>query len=337
VDAQENLRSAAERMEKEGVGLLVVVEQGRPVGVLTDRDVALCGLDAGAARVAQAMTGPPITIEVDAALSEAAALMGRRGVRRLPVVEVDGQILGVIAADDVLRLLASELGGLAAVASAQLPGGVQPGAPGEAPAGGTPTRPVSHYLRDVASVRADVHVAAAVEALRERAVGCVVVVGEADEPVGMLTDRDVALRVIARGLDPAATPVSSVMSAPAFSCDVSQPLEEIVEQMRAQAVRRMPIVRDGRLAGMVSFDDLLATLGDELQQLGEAARRQVRREARRVQVEHLRQEAGDKLQEAIDKLQEAGTRLAELGGEGMKTLGREVSALREKLKRRREG
>jgi CBS domain-containing protein len=335
VDAQENLRAAAERMEKEGLGMLVAVEKGCPVGVLTDRDVALCALDAATAHVAQAMTRSPATIEAGAALSEAVALMGRKGVRRLPVVEADGQVVGVLAADDLLRLLASEIGTLAAVTQAQLPPGLQPGAPAQLAVGG-PSPGEPHYAREVASVRADAPVAEAVEALRERAIGCVVVVGESEEPVGVLTDRDVALRVIARGLDPAATLVSGAMSSPAVTCDASQGLQEVAERMRALAVRRVPIVRDGRLAGIVTFDDLVATFGDELQQLGTAARRQVRREARRAQAEHLRQEAGDKAQEAIDKLQEVGARLAEIGGEKMKALGREVAALRDKLRARHD-
>lgn len=86
-----------------------------------------------------------------------------------------------------------------------------------------PRAPAAHYATEVVSVRPDVPVRAAIAEMKERAVGCVVVSGEAGELLGVLTDRDVALRVVARGADPEATPVSAVMSAPAFSCGASSP------------------------------------------------------------------------------------------------------------------
>ena len=88
---EESVRSAAQRMEKEGVGLLVVVEDGRSVGVLTDRDVTLqvtaARRDPGEVRVAEAMTRDPVQIAAEESLAQATALMSRKGVRRLPVVD----------------------------------------------------------------------------------------------------------------------------------------------------------------------------------------------------------------------------------------------------------
>jgi len=313
-------------MEKEGVGTLLAMEGERPVGILTDRDIALH--EDRNARVLAAMSESPVTIRADASISDVAATMGTRGLRRLPVVDADERIVGLIAADDVLRLLARELDGLAAVAAAQLP--PEPAPAGEAgPPAGSPRAAAAHYATEVVSVRPDAPVRAAVTAMKERAVGCVVVAGEAGELLGVLTDRDVALRVVARGGDPDATPVSAVMSAPAFSCGASAPVEEVVETMRTKSVRRMPILSDGRIAGIVTFDDLVSALGDELHRLGETARRQVRREARRAQAERFREELGD-------KLQEVSTGLRKLGGDAMSAIGREVDGLRERLRKGRE-
>ena len=128
--------------------------------------------------------------------------------------------------------------------------------------------------------------------MRQHTAGCVVVVGEADSAEGILTDRDVAVRAVARGLDASRTPVSSVMSAPVAACEATQPLEEVVEQMRGRGVRRMPILRAERVAGIVTYDDLLAAFGGELAALARAATRQVQRERRRVRLEQARQEAG---------------------------------------------
>lgn len=321
-DPDEAIRVAAERMQKEGVGMLVVVDGGFPVGVVTDRDVALCASDT--ALVAEVMSSPAVAVRADSSVAEAVSLMGRRGVRRVAVVDADRRLNGLLAADDVLRLVASEVAGLAAVAAAQMPGEPEP----EAEAAGDEVA-ASHYAGEVVSVRADARVEAAIAAMKEHAVGCVAVTGESNQPAGLLTDRDIATKVIARGVDRASTLVSAVMSTPAVSCDASAPLEEIVDQMRRHAIRRVLITRTGELAGIVTFDDLVATFGDELHGLGEAARRQVRREQRRTQAEHVRDEV-------VDKLQEAATRLRQAGGDAMSALGKEVEGLREKVRRWRE-
>ena len=315
---------AAERMEKEGVGTLVVVDDERPVGVLTDRDVALC--DNAEARVAHVMSAPALTIGSHASVAEVALQMGRRGVRRMPLVGGDGRLAGLISADDLLRLLASEIGALSAVAAAQMPDEPEP--PVESEAAGEKIL-ASHYSGEVVSVRADAPIQAAITAMQEHAVGCVAVTGESGEPVGLLTDRDVALRAVARGANRATTPVSAVMSSPAVSCPATAPLEQIVETMRTHAVRRVLIEREGRLAGLVTFDDLVAAFGDELHQLGAATHRQIRQEQRRVQVEHVREEV-------VSKLQEAGVRLREVGGEALTALGRELDNLRERIARWRQ-
>jgi CBS domain-containing protein len=322
--SDEAIRVAAERMEKEGVGMLVVVDDGRPVGVLTDRDVALC--DNAEAHVAQAMSAPALTMRSDASVADAAAQMGRRSVRRMPLVGADRRLAGLIAADDILRLVASEISALAAVAAAQMPAEPEP-----APESASPgeKRLASHYLGEVVSVRADAPIEAAIAAMKEHSVGCVAVIGESEEPVGLLTDRDVALRAIARGANRSATPVSAVMSSPAVACDATAPLELVVEAMRTHAVRRVLIRRDGRLAGIVTFDDLVAAFGDELHRLGEAARRQIRREQRRVQAEHVREEV-------VEKLQDAAARLREIGGDTLTAIGKELDNVRERVARWRQ-
>jgi len=284
----ESLEIAAQRMEREGVGLLVVVAEGRPIGVLTDRDVTL-QLLAPVERVADAMSRKPLTVRADAPLSEAMALMSRHGVRRLPVVDATGHSLGVIASDDLVRLLASEIAGLAAVAEAQLPSELQPGAP---PSPESHERIAEHYLRPVVTVTPTADLRTAVERMHEHATGCVVVAGDAGTAEGILTDRDVALRAVAKGLDAARTPVASVMTAPVATCEASQQLEEVVAQMRERSVRRMPILRAGRVAGIVTYDDLLPVFGGELAALARAATRQVRREQRRVRLEQTRDEVG---------------------------------------------
>jgi CBS domain-containing protein len=323
----ETLRSAAERMEKEGVGLLVVVEDEGPVGVLSDRDVALAAVaercDLAKARVSDAMSRRPVTILADDSISEAASRMMRNGVRRLPVVGDEGRVVGVIAADDLVRILAQEIGGLAGVVTAQLPSGFDQGV--RVPAGRGAARPAEHYRRDVVSIRVDARVRELAEQMRDRAVGCVVAMVDADEPAGIVTDRDLALRVVARGLDPDTTSVAAVMSAPPITAQATQPVEEIVGIMRTRGVRRVPILSEGRLVGIVTFDDLLVAFGEELGQLGRATLRDVRKEWGLAQAERLRREAEERLRDLAGRLQR-------VGGETLRGVARELEALRERLR-----
>jgi CBS domain-containing protein len=315
-------------MEKEGVGLLVVVEEGRPLGVVSDRDIALEVLagrrDAAATRVEDAMTKRPVTIPADAPIAEAALRMSRQGVRRLPVVDGEEKTVGVIAADDLVRLLAEEIAGLAAVVNAQLPVGFEPGP--RLPEQEAALRRVEHYRGDVVHARGEAPVRELAEAMREHTVGCVVVTGEGDEPLGIVTDRDLAIRVVAHGLDPETTVASAVMSSPAITAQATDPIEQVVATMRTRGVRRIPILSEGRVSGIVSFDDLLVAFGDELRRLGRATVRDVRSERRHVQADRLRSEVEE-------RLRELGTRIQGVGDKTLRGVAREFEALREKLKR----
>ena len=133
VDA--TLRSAAQRMADEGVGCLVAVA-GRSVrGMLTDRDLALRviheGLDPDSTNVAAALSHDPLTIHTRSGVRVATGLMRRRAVRRLPVVDEREELVGMIALDDLLPVIAKELLGLSAVAAAQSPQGASLPASGD--------------------------------------------------------------------------------------------------------------------------------------------------------------------------------------------------------------
>ena len=122
--AQMTVDQAARAMRSRTVGALVVVNAGRPVGMLTDRDVAIevvaKGLDPETARVGDVMRKRPITIREDLGILDAAKVFARTGVRRLPVVTKSGVLVGVITVDDLIMLLGNELGHVAGALSAGL-------------------------------------------------------------------------------------------------------------------------------------------------------------------------------------------------------------------------
>jgi CBS domain-containing protein len=123
----ESVQEAAKRMEAANAGCLVVVDaERRPVGLLTDRDVALGvlrgRLDPTTARVSELMHEPVVTVTEHAPLQVAARFMRQNALRRVPVVDnASGELRGIVAADDLVQLIASELGLVADVARHQSP------------------------------------------------------------------------------------------------------------------------------------------------------------------------------------------------------------------------
>lgn len=111
--------------------------------------------------------------------------------------------------------------------------------------------------------------------MREANVGSVVV-AEGREPLGVITDRDLALRVIAEARDPEALRLKDVMTPHPIFLSVRRSLDDAISAMRDLGVRRLPIVDEhGHLEGIVSMDDILALLAREMGQLAEAVRRDV--------------------------------------------------------------
>jgi len=125
ISGSETVRAAAQRMKREGLGSLVVVTDGRPNGIVTDRDIVLrtlCRrLDPGSVRVDEIASHPLVTIDQQSSIEEAVRVIRHHAVRRLPVVDEKGVLVGMLAADDLLALAVDELSGLTAAVRAQRP------------------------------------------------------------------------------------------------------------------------------------------------------------------------------------------------------------------------
>ena len=116
---------------------------------------------------------------------------------------------------------------------------------------------ISEMMTDrLVTVGPDDPVTAAAAAMREHDIGDVLVTE--DRVVrGVITDRDVAVRVVAAGLDPASTAVRDVASQQVVSVRPDEPVASAVKKMREHAVRRLPVVDDdGRAVGVITIGDL---------------------------------------------------------------------------------
>lgn len=121
------LAEAVRTMLESHVGSLIVVESRgtlrRPIGILTDRDIVRGQLrlsaDLFCLTVGDVMTPDPLTLQADLGVTEAIEALHRRGVRRAPVVDDAGNLLGIITLDDLLPVVASELEDLSALIGSQ--------------------------------------------------------------------------------------------------------------------------------------------------------------------------------------------------------------------------
>ncbi|RPH63551.1 MAG: CBS domain-containing protein [Burkholderiales bacterium] len=118
--AHTSLAEVATRMRDRHVGAVVVLDdeqRRRPIGVVTDRDIVIeivaTGLDANAITAGDVMLDGLVTVDIDSDPLEAARSMRSRGVRRLPVVDRNGALAGIVTLDDLVHLLSTEMGYLA--------------------------------------------------------------------------------------------------------------------------------------------------------------------------------------------------------------------------------
>jgi len=109
------------------------------------------------------------------------------------------------------------------------------------------------------SIDSDKPVAYAAKMMRDEDVGLAPIV-EGDKLVGVLTDRDIAVRVVAEGRDPESTRVTDVASSEVVAVEPDRDLDEALRLMAAHQVRRLPVVaKDGRLVGVVAQADVART------------------------------------------------------------------------------
>ena len=137
---------------------------------------------------------------------------------------------------------------------------------------------------DVASCTAEISALHAARLMRDHHVGDLVILDENSEdgtPIGIVTDRDIVVEVLARDRDPATVTLREIMRVPLVIARASEEVEQALERMRAHGVRRVPMLDDdGKLAGIVSLDDLLRRLAADAAALTEVIAREQDREHR---------------------------------------------------------
>ncbi len=240
---------AAECMRKKGIGSLLIesTEEGRisrRSGIVTETDllrkVLAKEMDASLTRVDQIMTSPLLTITPDRPILDASHLMETNHVRHLCVSDEE-EIVGVISVRDLVRYFVDSEGG--------------------------PIRDLDNVFRPLSVLRvlmqttvetiaSEQTVLEATQTMAEKRIGSLLVL-EAGEMVGIVTETDVVRKVIADGLPARSTSVRAVMNAPLIQIDINDTARDASRLMAEKRIRHLAVTEDNKVVGLLSLRDLV--------------------------------------------------------------------------------
>jgi CBS domain-containing protein len=129
---------------------------------------------------------------------------------------------------------------------------------------------------DVLTIEPAAELAAAARLLAERRLGALVVTGVDNRVVGILSERDIVRALAERGAKTLAVPVAEVMTRKVVTCGLADTVSEIMERMTAGKFRHVPVVEQGRLAGIVSIGDVVKWRLHEMEHESAALRDYIR-------------------------------------------------------------
>jgi len=222
---------AAKLMGKHHIGSLVVIQFKTPVGIVTERDlltkVLACNLDMKKTLVGQVMSYPLIRICPPFEIREAARTMINKKGRL--VVFVCGNLAGIITASDLIR---------------------------EMPDAPETSLIVDDFMtKEIVSVHEDETVLTAARIMGKQRVGSVIVTRD-KKPLGIFTERDLLSTFISksRSLD---TTVGEAFSSPLKTAPAGISIHEAAKIMAAQHIRRLPIMKNKKIAGIITARDLV--------------------------------------------------------------------------------
>jgi CBS domain-containing protein len=252
-----------------GTELPVDIQRELPI---TERAAQITALEQHPQHAADLMTRDPITLPGSTTLAQAAAVMAERDLKRLPVVDAQGALLGMVSRYDLLKTIAEGL--------RQHPDQSAIAIHGMATTAG------DIMLRDIQCVRADAPLAEALDLLLETTKRRVIVVDATGRVAGIITDGDVmqraarrvrpgVLRTLARWMSGGPRPAqielesrgrmaADVMTSPVVTATVDTPIAEIIRLMMAHRIKRIPIVdASGQPVGLIGRAGVLAALSQK--------------------------------------------------------------------------
>jgi len=122
-----------------------------------------------------------------------------------------------------------------------------------------------HKGSEVATIRPDATVGAAVKELISRNIGALVVSGNGETVDGIISERDIVHGVAEHGAALLSLEVAEVMTRPVATCTLSDTVDDLMAEMTNRRIRHFPVVEDGRLRGIISIGDVVKSRLDEVE------------------------------------------------------------------------
>jgi len=235
LEPKEILMSAVEKMNFNNVSCVVVVEDKKPTGILTERDIIQIighNINLNVTRLVSVMKSPVIAISEEIDIPEAANLMVINSLRRLVVVDGEHNIIGIVTQTDIIKNLSID-SFISFKKAEQI------------------------MKRKIISLGRKDTVSAAVELMIKNHISCVLII-EDDKPVGIITERDITKSIAENNI---LNNVEEIMNFPVFTADKDINLYDATKLMEKNKLRSLVIVdSEGDVIGIVTKSDIIKNL-----------------------------------------------------------------------------
>jgi CBS domain-containing protein len=247
VPQEATIVAAAERMREKRIGSLLLTSTDAPgrmssrSGIVTESDLirkALAkGMDSSLSTVGQIMTSPLLTITPDRPMLDASHLMETNHIRHLCVSDKD-DIVGIISVRDLARHFVDSEGGPVRDLDNVF-------------------RPLSVLMRTaIETIASERTVLETAQTMAEKRIGSLLVT-EAGEMTGIVTETDIVRKVIAPRLPASSTRVVTVMSYPLIRIDINRTVRDASRLMAEEQIRHLAVMEENRVVGLLSVRDLV--------------------------------------------------------------------------------
>jgi CBS domain-containing protein len=246
ITPEDTLYEAARIMGENRIGSLIVMKYKTPVGIITERDLLREVVDKGIAlekdwlaggvsikeeKVEQIMSYPLITISRKSSIKEAAQMMIEKKIRRLGVTD-SGKLVGIVTAADLIRCLPET----------------------------TETMhmwfQVDYFMsKGIITADEETSVEGVAKIMGEKSIGSVIVTSHG-EPIGIFTERDLLTKFLAKDRS-LKIEVGKVCSSPLITAPMGISIHDAAAIMASRRIKRLPITKDDKLAGILSARDLV--------------------------------------------------------------------------------
>ena len=240
ISPNETVATAAMVMSKNNISCILVAENEEVRGILTEEDLlkkAVVGCkDAHKMAVTAVMSSPVETVSSDFSVLAASRIMEAKHIKRLPVM-AENKLVGIVTQTDLTRVLTYY---------------------------GT-WRDISEIMsKDISGIQKNTTVAEAATVMASRNISSIAVMA-GEQVVGILTERDLLSRVVALRKDPHHIKTEAVMSSPVISVPPSYSVFSASKTMENLNIRRLVVIKDKKLCGIVTQTDIFTAIKDKLQ------------------------------------------------------------------------